>query len=565
MVRLAQSSVTEAASLENQFSFDLSELRDNPFRQAADTSYPYLSSSFREALAALYYGLEYGSRILMLTAAQGMGKTTMLRHFERRIHDRGRSLFLSLSHDKGVEVLHKLLAEIGGTVTIDDLPMMRVQADEILIRLVKVENPFILLLDYDENAAEFALESLNHLTSLESFDKGLLRVVIAGSPDVAEKLQGSAFADKVRRVPLAPLPAAEVESYIDYRLRLAGWKSGGPFTAKACTLIAERSSGKPSAINEICFDILQNPTELESERSDSPPGNKDSVLDEYDVDSAPRGPLPTVPMPAHSLKRRTAALTCIVIVLILAIAGFWYRNEIKAHAARHVTAEIAVPVAAALHSGVPYDWRSTQLPNPAHAVTGAGATGKGVSGTTTEAASEPVRNRETVSQVATPPVSAASSSAPVKAVSNTVAVRLTGAAPPILSSSPAAAVLKNDGDEPAKAIAKDDRVITPPLPRIVAPGQTPASSPVQQQTTAAHVAAVRGVAAAAEGNGATHTADEMAAYEIRLGDAYMNVGDYDKALASFSRAITFAPDNKAAEEKIKRARRAKAAEEGILQ
>ena len=61
------------------------------------------------------------------------------------------------------------------------------------------------------------------------------------------------------------------------------------------------------------------------------------------------------------------------------------------------------------------------------------------------------------------------------------------------------------------------------------------------------------------------TANEMAAYEIRLGDAYMNLGDYDKALGSFSRAIAFAPDNKEAEEKIKRARRAKAAEEDILQ
>jgi cytochrome c-type biogenesis protein CcmH/NrfG len=57
----------------------------------------------------------------------------------------------------------------------------------------------------------------------------------------------------------------------------------------------------------------------------------------------------------------------------------------------------------------------------------------------------------------------------------------------------------------------------------------------------------------------------MAADEIKLGDAYMKIGDYDNALESFSRAIGLAPDNKEAEEKVKRARRAKTAEEDILQ
>src|SRR5262249_24439430 len=154
-------------------------------------------------------------------------------------------LFFSPGHDKGVEVVRKLLAEIGGIAASDDLLTMQVQADEILTRLVGVDNPFILLLDYDENAAELSLELLHHLTSLESFEKGLLRVVLAGSPDVAEKFQDSAFADEIRRVPLAPLSAAEVESYIDYRLRLVGWRGGQLFTAKACSLIAEKSSGNP--------------------------------------------------------------------------------------------------------------------------------------------------------------------------------------------------------------------------------------------------------------------------------------------------------------------------------
>jgi cytochrome c-type biogenesis protein CcmH/NrfG len=55
----------------------------------------------------------------------------------------------------------------------------------------------------------------------------------------------------------------------------------------------------------------------------------------------------------------------------------------------------------------------------------------------------------------------------------------------------------------------------------------------------------------------------MADYQIRLGDAYMRLGDYDKAVLSFSRAIAFAPDDEEALKKMRRARRAKAAEESV--
>jgi tetratricopeptide (TPR) repeat protein len=73
------------------------------------------------------------------------------------------------------------------------------------------------------------------------------------------------------------------------------------------------------------------------------------------------------------------------------------------------------------------------------------------------------------------------------------------------------------------------------------------------------------IAFASDDKPAEQKVQDMAAYEIRLGDAYMNIGDYDKALRSFSRAIGFAPDNKEAKQKVERARRAEAAEEDILQ
>jgi type II secretory pathway predicted ATPase ExeA len=563
----------EVAILENQLSIDLSELQSNPFGPTVEPSFPYLSSSFREALAALYYGLEYGSRILVLTADRGLGKTTLLRHFEGRMHDRSHTLFLSPGHDRGVEVLRKLLAEIESIDRGDDLPAMQAQIDEILTRVATVDNPFILLLDYGENTAEPALETLRCLTSLESFERRLLRVVLAGPPDIADKLQGSALADEVRRVPLAPLTAAEVESYIDYRLRLAGWRGSRPFTAKACRLIAEGSSGKPFAINEICFNLLQNPAEPEYSPSDSAAWNKDSLADESDVTLGASGPGASLPAVADSFSRRTVVLTGLVLVLILGVGGLWYQILTKARTAGHVTAEITAPVATLLYYAGIYDGHPQQWQNSRHTVTAANAASDSLTDNpATAVASEPAGNGETsrLSHAASPAASAVLSATSGRTTAaDSAANSHASAVPPATSLSPTAAVLPNAGAHPAETVAKrDQNGVSAPLSQIKAPTRTLASIPtpqsVSQQARATDPAANREMAVTTKGEHASRVAEEVATYEIRLGDAYMNVGEYDYALSSFSKAIAFWPGNKEAEEKLARARRAKTTEASIL-
>jgi type II secretory pathway predicted ATPase ExeA len=554
-------------------SIDLSELQSNPFGPPAEPCYPYLGSSFREALAALYYGLEYGSRILVLTADHGLGKTTLLRHFEDRMHNRSRTLFLSPGHDRGVDVLRKLFAEIESTDPADDLPAVLAQIDEKLTRVATADNPFILLLDYGENTAEPALETLRCLTSLESFERRLLRVVLAGPPDIAEKLQGSALADEVRRVPLAPLTAAEVESYIDYRLRLAGWRGSRPFTAEACGLIAERSSGKPFAIDEICFNLLQNHAEPEHNPSDSAAWNKDSLADESDITLGASGRVASLPDLTDWFSRRTVVLTGIVLALILGAAGLWYQILSKALTAGHVTAEITAPVATPLHHADLYDGHPQQWQNSTHAVAAASAASNSLTDNpATAVASEPGGNGKTarLSPAESPTASAVLSvTSGITTAADSAALSPASAVPPATSLSPTRAVLPNAGAQPAETVAKKDQNdVGAPLSQIKVPAHilasapTPQSVPQQARTTAP--ATNREMAVPAKGGRAARVAEEVAAYEIRRGDAYMNAGEYDFALSSFSRAIAFSPGNKEAEEKLARARRAKATEAGIL-
>ena len=546
--------------MENELPLETPELRDNPFSRTAGAIHPYLSSSFRDALAALYYALEFGSRILMLSADRGLGKTTLLRHFERRIRERGRTLFLSPNHDDGPEALRKLVDEIGGgTAASDDLLAMRMRTDQILPGVAQAENPFILLLDYDRDAEHSALETLRCLTSLKSFEQGLLRVVIASSPHVGEELRASEFADEIRGVSLGPLAAAEVEGYINHRLRLVGWRADRLFTAKACALIAERSAANPLTINAICFNLLQGLVEPESAGFGGTTRNKDQTLDEEDVASLlaerePAGSGPTeresiVRTSAHSANRRTAALGGVILMLVLAVVGLWYRSTIM-RIARPITGEITEPLAQPVYT----------------AVTTTGAIDKIVATDASNKAASPGPDgtKTRPLHAASPEASTLLSPTP----ENIGASHRAGSGmPPVQPSLSARAGLNNVGDRRAEAAAATNHdVERATLSPLVGPRETPTLSAVPPQATVTDTgAASRTTVAARTVSSPARSAEEMAADEIKLGDAYMKIGDYDNALDSFSRAIGFAPDNKEAEEKVKRARRAKTAEEDILQ
>ncbi len=55
---------------------------------------------------------------------------------------------------------------------------------------------------------------------------------------------------------LDPLPLHEVEQFIDYRLRVAGYAGGPLFTPQARRMIAQLSDGIPRNINNLCFNAL---------------------------------------------------------------------------------------------------------------------------------------------------------------------------------------------------------------------------------------------------------------------------------------------------------------------
>jgi MSHA biogenesis protein MshM len=543
--------------LNPQSSVDLSCLHHDPFSRAAD-AHPYLSSSFCEGLAALYYGLDYGTRILMLTAERGLGKTTLLRHFQCRVQKRGHTLFLSPCQDNGLELLYRLLIELGETGSSDDLRAVRTKIDAGLTRVTEPDNPFLVFLDYERHCEDSAVNCLQHLASLQSFTNRLLRVVIAGSPELGAALRASEFADEIRNVPLSRMTAADVEGYIDYRLRQAGWRGGALFKGNAPALIAEHSSGNPSAVNQICFKLLQELTDRE-DRADAQASKESGVPDDY-MDFAISGRIPNVPPVAHSRRRKKVALASITLLaVVVAMAGFYHRSGAKGRAAQ-ITAHFVNPVASTLDlrnpSKTSVNRSDLVAPNRARKRRG----GNPAFETGPQRAHHEREQR--LSAPTAPPISEMVTPITGRPASyDTAAVHLTSAVLPVPLSLTATPLPQ---DASTEAVAKQEQKIVryTPSPTVL-PRLVPDPSPLAQPTTTVKVSLIHKMTVKSRMTKTART--EMAAYQIRRGDAYMNVGDYDRALRSFSRAIVLAPGNKIAEEKVREARRAKTVEENLLQ
>jgi general secretion pathway protein A len=239
---------------------DFYNLREQPFGVTPDPRYLYFSSGHREALASLFYGLDAGRGFLAVIAEPGMGKTTLLFQLLERLKNSVRSVFLFQTQCDSRELLRYLTGALGIESQGHDLVDMHAQLNELLVHEAQAGRPVLLVIDEAQNLSDSVLETVRLLSDFEASDRKLLQIVLAGQPELAQRLSQPHLAQLRQRISiltrLNPLPVAETALYINHRLQVAGYEGPELFTSAALALIAERSQGIPRNINNICFNAL---------------------------------------------------------------------------------------------------------------------------------------------------------------------------------------------------------------------------------------------------------------------------------------------------------------------
>jgi type II secretory pathway predicted ATPase ExeA len=235
-------------------------LSEQPFGVTPDPAYLYLSHAHQEAFGALSEGIRNLRGFMALIADSGMGKTTLLNKLMEDERDTARIVFLFQTQCNSRELLRYILGELGVSHAGMDLVAMHRALNEFLFQGLFEGRRFVLVVDEAQNLQDSTLETIRLLSDFETTHTKLLQIVLAGQPQLADKLMRSNLSQLRQRIAvvanLDAMDAAETARYIEHRLQVAG-SSKPIFTAAALALIAERSQGIPRSINNICCNALQ--------------------------------------------------------------------------------------------------------------------------------------------------------------------------------------------------------------------------------------------------------------------------------------------------------------------
>src|SRR5271168_5033764 len=239
---------------------DFYHLQQQPFGVTPDPAYLCASRTHCEALDSLTEGILGGWGFLALIAEPGMGKTTLLYQVLEGLRDKARAAFLFQTQCNSREFFQYLLSELGVDSTGMGLVTMHNKLNEMLFAEMLAGRRFVLIVDEAQNLDDTVLETIRLLSNFETSNTKLLQIVLAGQPQLGEKLAQKQLAQLLQRITvvkrLEALSPEETAGYVRHRLKVAGYSGEGLFEPEALALLAELGRGIPRNINRICFQAL---------------------------------------------------------------------------------------------------------------------------------------------------------------------------------------------------------------------------------------------------------------------------------------------------------------------
>ena len=237
-------------------------LQRNPFEITPDPSFLFPTMRHNEALATLYYGVTSHRGFVVLTGEVGTGKTLILRSLLGLLQRRDVAFALIFNPTLSpMEFLRYIARDFGLTV-----------GDKAKDELIHVLNGFllqrhqkklttILVVDEAHHLSPEILEEIRLLTNLETSQQKLLQIVLAGQPELDQKLDSHELRQLKQRIALRchldPLSLNETREYMTRRLKIAGATGVNQiFSGPAIEAVFSHSHGIPRLINTICENAL---------------------------------------------------------------------------------------------------------------------------------------------------------------------------------------------------------------------------------------------------------------------------------------------------------------------
>ena len=239
----------------NHYKFDVA-----PFGLSPDPDFVYWSKQHARAKAYMESTIWLSDGFVVITGEIGSGKTTLLQSFLSELEEDIVFAVVSQTQLTETQFLQAVLTEFGfkpfKKKKVELLDMLNM----FLIEQYSAGRKVILIVDEAQNLSTKVLEEIRLLSGIETSKEKVLRIILAGQPELKEKLDSHKLKQLTQRVRLrfhlGTLDQRDMRAYIDHRIKVAGHEEPGLFADDAFPAIYRYSGGVPRLINTICDSAL---------------------------------------------------------------------------------------------------------------------------------------------------------------------------------------------------------------------------------------------------------------------------------------------------------------------
>ena len=231
-------------------------LEEAPFRLSPDPHFLYLSKHHARAKAYLDSTVVLEDGFVIITGEVGSGKTTLMKCFMESLGENIIYAHIAQTQLTPVQFLQGVLADFGFKPFKKRKAELLDMLNHFLVDQYSAGNKVLLIVDEAQNLSRHVLEEIRLLSGIETSKDKVLRIILAGQPELNQTLDSDNMRQLVQRARLrfhlGPLSEQETRDYITHRLQIAGAGEQQIFDPEIFPTIFRFSGGIPRLVNTLC-------------------------------------------------------------------------------------------------------------------------------------------------------------------------------------------------------------------------------------------------------------------------------------------------------------------------
>jgi general secretion pathway protein A len=235
---------------------ELFKLHELPFRLTPDPAFLYLSKHHARAKAYMESTIWFTDGFVVITGEIGSGKTTLIETFLKELEKDVVVAQINQTQVTAIEFLQTLLVQFGFQPFRMKKAELLATLNEFLIEQYANGRRVLLIVDEAQNLSNKVLEEIRLLSGVETTKEKVLRIILAGQPELNDKLNSPGLVQLAQRIRLrfhlTALSKADTAAYIEHRLEVAGSQGRQIFDPETYSLIYRYTGGTPRLINTLC-------------------------------------------------------------------------------------------------------------------------------------------------------------------------------------------------------------------------------------------------------------------------------------------------------------------------